>query len=213
MRAVEVFGFHLATLDLRQSSDVHESVVAELLREARRGARLHANWPRPRSCERCLPNAANSRALLDAPSSEYPASVESELGVFESRARTAGATPAARRCATTSSRTPKKCRDLLEVLLLQKESRAAAPARSAVRASAALISIVPLFETIADLRSAARDHARVLRLPGIAALVRAAAARQDIMLGYSDSNKDGGFFTSNWELYRAEIALVGAVRR
>ena len=72
---------------------------------------------------------------------------------------------------------------------------------------------MPLFETIGDLRSAAPIMRAFYALPGVAAMVRSArGAEQDVMLGYSDSNKDGGFFTSNWELYRAEIALVDAVR-
>ena len=68
--------------------------------------------------------------------------------------------------------------------------------------------VVPLFETIGDLRNAAPIMREFYALPGIAALVKHSGAEQDIMLGYSDSNKDGGFFTSNWELYRAETALV-----
>jgi hypothetical protein len=68
--------------------------------------------------------------------------------------------------------------------------------------------VVPLFETIEDLRNAAPIMREFYALPGIARWCSAAAAEQDIMLGYSDSNKDGGIFTSNWELYRAEIALV-----
>ena len=103
--------------------------------------------------------------------------------------------------------------DLLEVLLLQKEVRPAARhARRPKRAPADLI-VVPLFETIDDLRNAAPIMREFYALPGIAALIQRSGAEQDIMLGYSDSNKDGGIFTSNWELYRAEIALVAAVRR
>jgi phosphoenolpyruvate carboxylase len=68
--------------------------------------------------------------------------------------------------------------------------------------------VVPLFETIEDLRNAAPIMREFYALPGIAQLVKRSGAEQDIMLGYSDSNKDGGIFTSNWELYRAEIALV-----
>jgi phosphoenolpyruvate carboxylase len=68
--------------------------------------------------------------------------------------------------------------------------------------------VVPLFETIEDLRNAAPIMREFYALPGIAKLVQRSGAEQDIMLGYSDSNKDGGIFTSNWELYRAEIALV-----
>jgi len=96
--------------------------------------------------------------------------------------------------------------DLLEVLLLQKE---AGLLRGALDgdASHALI-VVPLFETIGDLRNAATIMRAFFAVPGIAAMAQRAGGEQDIMLGYSDSNKDGGFFTSNWELYRAGTALV-----
>ena len=67
--------------------------------------------------------------------------------------------------------------------------------------------VVPLFETIEDLRNAAPIMRRLYRLPAWP-WCNGRGAEQDIMLGYSDSNKDGGIFTSNWELYRAEIALV-----
>lgn len=70
------------------------------------------------------------------------------------------------------------------------------------------VIVVPLFETIGDLRSASPIMRRYFQLPGVAAMVQRSGGEQDIMLGYSDSNKDGGIFTSNWELYRAEISLV-----
>jgi phosphoenolpyruvate carboxylase len=96
--------------------------------------------------------------------------------------------------------------DLLEVLLLQKE---VGLVRGTIdgKAHSDLI-VVPLFETIEDLRNAAPIMRTFYALPGIAELVKRSGAEQDIMLGYSDSNKDGGIFTSNWELYQAEIALV-----
>ncbi|MCY7307309.1 MAG: phosphoenolpyruvate carboxylase, partial [Rhodoferax sp.] len=71
-----------------------------------------------------------------------------------------------------------------------------------------LLIVVPLFETIEDLRNAAAIMRDFYAVPGIRALVQRGGSEQDIMLGYSDSNKDGGIFTSNWELYLAEIALV-----
>ena len=70
------------------------------------------------------------------------------------------------------------------------------------------LNIIPLFETIEDLRQAAPIMRDYYALPGIRAMIQRSGGEQDIMLGYSDSNKDGGIFTSNWELYRAEIALV-----
>ena len=68
--------------------------------------------------------------------------------------------------------------------------------------------VVPLFETIEDLRNAAPIMREFYALTGMVQQVQRSGGEQDIMLGYSDSNKDGGIFTSNWELYRAEIALV-----
>ncbi len=96
--------------------------------------------------------------------------------------------------------------DLLEVLVLQKECGLMHGTLDE-QATADLI-VVPLFETIADLRRAAPIMSEWYALPGIAALVQRSGGEQDIMLGYSDSNKDGGSFTSNWELYRSEVALA-----
>ncbi|HBH39659.1 MAG TPA: phosphoenolpyruvate carboxylase, partial [Curvibacter sp.] len=97
--------------------------------------------------------------------------------------------------------------DLLEVLFLQKEVGLLRGTLDAPSCTADLI-VVPLFETIEDLRNAAPIMREYYALPGIAGMIRRSGGEQDIMLGYSDSNKDGGIFTSNWELYRAEIALV-----
>ena len=96
--------------------------------------------------------------------------------------------------------------DLLEVLLLQKE---VGLMRGTLDGEAHNdLIVVPLFETIEDLRNAAPIMRDFYALPGVAGLIQRSGGEQDIMLGYSDSNKDGGIFTSNWELYRAEIALV-----
>ena len=96
--------------------------------------------------------------------------------------------------------------DLLEVLLLQKEVGLLRGTLD--EAPVVDLIVVPLFETIEDLRNAAPIMRAFYALPGVAALVERSGGEQDIMLGYSDSNKDGGIFTSNWELYRAELALV-----
>jgi phosphoenolpyruvate carboxylase len=96
--------------------------------------------------------------------------------------------------------------DLLEVLLLQKE---VGLLRGTLDDGAVADLIVsPLFETIGDLRNAAPIMRAYYALPGVQAMIVRSGAEQDVMLGYSDSNKDGGFFTSNWELYRAEVALL-----
>ncbi len=203
MRAVQVFGFHLATVDLRQSSDVHEAVVTELLRVAE----VQADYASLGETQRCelLLRLLNDARPLRVPSAGYSDLLRSELKVFETACEwLARLGPDALRHYIISH--TEQVSDLLEVLLLQKECGLL---RGTLKAHghAALI-VVPLFETIDDLRNAARIMGEYCRLPGIGALLMRSGGTQEIMLGYSDSNKDGGFFTSNWELYRAEIELV-----
>ncbi|MBK6006948.1 phosphoenolpyruvate carboxylase [Ramlibacter ginsenosidimutans] len=203
IRAVEVFGFHLATLDLRQSSDQHEEVVAELLATARveRDYRGLDEAARREVLLRLLCDARPLRVL----GGEYSEHARKELAIFETAvAMRARFGPQAIRHYIISH--TEAVSDLLEVLLLQKEvGLLHGTLDGAARAD---LIVVPLFETIADLRHAAPIMREFYALPGIAKLVQRSGAEQDIMLGYSDSNKDGGIFTSNWELYRAETALA-----
>ena len=99
------------------------------------------------------------------------------------------------------------------MLLLLKETGLLRGTLNDAAGAVSDLIVVPLFETIGDLRNAAPIMRAFYALPGIAALMQRSGAEQDIMLGYSDSNKDGGTFTSNWELYRAETRAGGAVRR
>ena len=203
IRAVEVFGFHLATVDLRQSSDKHEEVVAELLATAR----VHTGYPQlDEAAKRALlMQLLNDARPLRVPGADYSAHTRSELAIFESakRMRERYGGEAIRHYIISHTETVS---DLLEVLLLQKEVGLMHHTLDS-KATNDLI-VVPLFETIEDLRNAAPIMREFYALPGVANLVQSSGAEQDIMLGYSDSNKDGGIFTSNWELYRAEIALV-----
>ena len=203
IRAVDVFGFHLATVDLRQSSDKHEEVIAELLTVARiEPAYASLAEGAKRTLLLSLLNDARPLRVVGA---GYSAHTQGELAIFEA-ARTARARfgkEAIRHYIISHTETVS---DLLEVLLLQKEIGLMQGILEG-RATNDLI-VVPLFETIEDLRNAAPIMREFYALPGIAQLVQRSGAEQDIMLGYSDSNKDGGIFTSNWELYRAEIALV-----
>ena len=203
MRAVEVFGFHLATVDLRQSSDQHERVVAELLATARLEADYTA-LDEPRRCALLLAQLRDARPLR-VPGAPYSEHTLGELAIFEAarELRQRYGARAIRHCIISHTETVS---DLLEVLLLQKEVGLMHGTLDA-GARAGLI-VVPLFETIEDLRNAAAIMRAFYAIDGVRALVAAGGAEQDIMLGYSDSNKDGGIFTSNWELYRAEIALV-----
>ncbi|WP_119155657.1 phosphoenolpyruvate carboxylase [Caldimonas tepidiphila] len=204
MRAVQVFGFHLATVDLRQSSDRHEEVVHELLSVARLEPD-YSGLAEPAKVA-LLMKLLNDARPLRVRGARYSEHTQSELGIFEcaGEMRAAFGPQAIRHYIISHTETVS---DLLEVLVLQKE---AGLLRGTLddEAQADLI-VVPLFETIGDLRNAAPIMREFYALPGVLDLVRRGGAEQDVMLGYSDSNKDGGFFTSNWELYRAEVALVG----
>ncbi len=203
IRAVEVFGFHLATVDLRQSSDKHEEVVAELLTTAR----VEKNYSQldEHAKQALLLGLLNDARPLRVPGAVYSDHASSELAIFETAKRMLSTfgKQAIRHYIISHTETVS---DLMEVLLLQKE---VGLLRGTLDSEAINdLIVVPLFETIEDLRNAAPIMRDFYALPGVASLVQRSGSEQDIMLGYSDSNKDGGIFTSNWELYRAEIALV-----
>ncbi|KWE95676.1 phosphoenolpyruvate carboxylase [Burkholderia ubonensis] len=210
-RAAEVFGFHLASIDLRQSSDIHEAVVAELF--ARAGVEADYAALAEEDKLRVLLAALADPRPLRSPYFEYSALAQSELGVFEkARAVRAQFGPRAVRNYIISH--TETVSDLVEVLLLQKETGLLDGAFGATGEGTKHggakngLMVIPLFETIPDLRDASRIMREYFALPGVDALVAHQGGEQEVMLGYSDSNKDGGFLTSNWELYRAELALV-----
>ena len=203
IRAVEVFGFHMATTDLRQNSSMHEHVVAELLR----GANIESGYEHLEEnskIELLLILLADARSLRSRHVS-YSAQAEGELAIFEAafdiNQRFGSDTIRHAIISHTES-----VSDLLEVLLIQKET--GLMSGTLTRDGFVGLIVVPLFETIEDLRFAAPIMRAFYELPGISDLVQRSGGEQDIMLGYSDSNKDGGFFTSNWELYKASTALA-----
>jgi len=204
-RAVSVFGFHLAPIDLRQNADVHERVVAELLEVAHPGTD-YLNLDETGRIGLLLDELATARPL-NSPHYAYTAETASELAIF------AMAREAHRRYGPASV---PNCiiskadgvSDLLEVALLLKEAGLLDP-----RAGTLAVNVIPLFETIADLQASGPVMDRLLSLPAWQRLLDSRGRTQEVMLGYSDSNKDGGFLTSGWELYKAEIALVDVFRR
>jgi phosphoenolpyruvate carboxylase len=203
IRAVDVFGFHLATVDLRQSSDKHEDVVAELLAVARvEPAYSKLDEESKRQILLQLLRDARPLRVLDH---AYSSLVQDELAIF-SCARDLLARFGRQSLRHYIISHTETVSDLLEVLLLQKETGLMQGTLD--REPRIDLIVVPLFETIEDLRNAAGIMRDFYALPAIHGLVRRSGAEQDIMLGYSDSNKDGGIFTSNWELYLAEVALV-----
>ena len=207
-RAADIFGFHLATLDLRQTSDVHQRVLTELFARAQVEPD-YAALPEERKIELLLGELARPR-LLVSPYIDYSEETISELGVLQA-ARAIRARYGARAIRNYIISHTETVSDLLEVLLLQREAGLLRNGDSA--ATRPELMVVPLFETIPDLRCAADIMAAWMALPQVNAMIANSGRLQEVMLGYSDSNKDGGFLTSTWELYKAEIRLVDVFER
>ena len=200
---VKTFGFHLAALDVRQHSGVHEETVAALLRaagveadyaglsEADKLAVLEAELTNPR------PLVADHDAL--------PAPAPEMMEVFEViRALRAVDPDAVGSYIVSMTHTVS---DLLEPMLLAKEAGLGAVADGAFQCP---IDMVPLFETIDDLDAADERMETLFTHPVYAAHLEGRDGFQEIMLGYSDSNKDGGYWMANWALHKA-IHRLGVV--
>ncbi|WP_343731534.1 phosphoenolpyruvate carboxylase [Duganella sp.] len=199
-RAADIFGFHLASLDMRQSSDIHERVLAELF--AKSGVQAdYAALDEDAKVKLLLSELAQPR-LLNSPYVSYSAETVSELGVLRA-AREIRARYGARAIRNYIISHTETVSDLLEVLLLQKELGLLRIAEKELD-----LMVIPLFETIPDLQRAAGIMEAVMAIPLVQQLIARQGQIQEVMLGYSDSNKDGGFLTSNWELYKAETNLV-----
>jgi phosphoenolpyruvate carboxylase len=205
IRAVETFGFHLATLDLRQNADVHARVVAELLNVAG----VLPDYLALGEPERValLRRELASARLLASPFARYSPETVSELSIVRAAA------DAHRRYGPECIRfyVISKCEsvsDLLEVNVLLKE----AGLYQGQGGASASIMAVPLFETIGDLERSAKVMQAWLEIPETAAI----AARfgfQEVMVGYSDSNKDGGYLTSVWSLHQATRTLASVFEK
>lgn len=203
-KAADCFGFHLAALDLRQNSDVHERTVGELLEAVAPGTDYGALDEEARIAL-LTAELSNARPLASAFLS-YGEETEGELDILRAAAQAHRALGEAVIPNCIISKT-EGVSDMLEAALLLKEV-------GLVRADGtSTINVVPLFETIEDLRACAEVMERLFSIPAYMALVRSRGSLQEVMLGYSDSNKDGGFVTSGWELYKAETALIEVFRR
>jgi len=211
-RQVNIFGFHLAPIDLRQSSEEHEAVVAELL--ARAG--VCADYCALSESERValLERELDSPRPLRSPHLEYSALAVKELAILDAAARAqrllgAQALPhyVISHCDSVS--------DLLEVGVLLREAGVLRPGAADLLA----MDIVPLFESIADLERCADVLDAALALPLYRRWLESRRSSealgppiQEVMLGYSDSNKDGGYLASNWALYKASTRLTQVCR-
>ena len=209
--AVHVFGFHLSGLDMRQNSEVHEEVVAELLA----WAGVHPDYrslPEPDRVEVLAAEVSTRRPLIGE-GAQLSELARKELDIVAAGARAVNVFgPAAvpnyiiSMCQSVS--------DMLEAAVLLKEvgllSVIEGVSGSDIHAP---VGIVPLFETIDDLQRGSSILEQALDLPVYRAIVSARGDSQEVMLGYSDSNKDGGYLAANWALYRAELDLVESARK
>jgi phosphoenolpyruvate carboxylase len=200
-RAVEVFGFHLAPLDMRQHSNVHEQVVSELFKYA-----LHRD-------DYCVLSEAermqwllaeiSSVRPLQSPFLDYSAIVQSEMSILQTAAEIHRRFGQAALPNYIISKTD-GISDMLEVALMLKEVGLLLPGDT----PRLHVNIIPLFETIADLRKCGEVMDELFSIPYYRKLLDSRGNVQEVMLGYSDSNKDGGFLAANWELYKAETELT-----
>jgi len=205
-RAAQVFGFHLAPLDMRQHSGVHERVVSELfLLGARR-----EGYDQLREPERLrwLTAEIGVPRLLRSPFVSYGEETLEELRIVDATAdlhRRYGDQAVPNYVVSGAS----SASDVLEAALLLKEAGLMHPGSPPRLA----LNIVPLFETIADLRRSSAVMETLFSISEYRRMLTSRGGVQEIMLGYSDSNKDGGYLTSNWELYRAETRLLDVFDR
>ena len=204
--SVEVFGFHLCGLDMRQNSDIHQQVVAELLA----WAGVHSDYASLTEADRVALLAAelSTRRPLIGGQAQLSDLARSELEIIGAAAEAVGilgveAVPTyiISMCRSVS--------DLLEAGVLLKECGLLDVTGERPHVP---VAIVPLFETIDDLRRGAGILRAALELPLYRAIIDARDGIQEVMLGYSDSNKDGGYLAANWAIYRAELDLVEFAR-
>ncbi|HET6316773.1 MAG TPA: phosphoenolpyruvate carboxylase, partial [Chloroflexota bacterium] len=198
-RRVETFGFALAELEIRQHARRHAEAAAELLALGGvPGYLAMSEAERQQALERCL----ETEDPFAFPTEALSAQTREVLDTFHAVAdvqRLSGP-HASETCVVSMSRAPS---DALTVLLLAREA-------GLVDRQMCRIDVVPLFETIAELRECGRVLSQMLASPPYRAAVRARGDRQQVMVGYSDSNKDGGYLAATWGTYRAQQDLAEA---
>lgn len=201
-REVETFRFSTVRLDLRENT----TRTTQALQALRRASGLHGEPPARASGawkEWLLEELARPRSATGARAALEGADAET-LGLFAlvREARRSADRDAIGSFVLSMS---KSAADVLGVYLLAKEAGLFADLEAIETCT---LPIVPLFESIEDLRAAPAIMRELLAVPMVRRSVRAQGGVQEVMIGYSDSNKDGGFLASNWELYKAQVRLT-----
>ena len=199
LQAVEVFGFYLASIDMRQDSSVHEACVAELLASA--GIVEHySELSEDEKCHVLLNELLYDPRILSATHAKKSALLQKELEIFQTARELKDKLGDAVIKQTIISHAT-SVSDLLELAVMHKEV-------GLIDKEFARVQIVPLFETIEDLDNSYDTMKKYLSLPIAQKWIASNNNYQEIMLGYSDSNKDGGYLSSCWTLYKAQQQLT-----
>mgnify|MGYP000060995807 FL=1 len=199
LQAVEVFGFYLASIDMRQDSSVHEACVAELLASA--GIVEHySELSEDEKCHVLLNELLYDPRILSATHAKKSALLQKELEIFQTARELKDKLGDAVIKQTIISHAT-SVSDLLELAVMHKEV-------GLIDKEFARVQIVPLFETIEDLDNSYDTMKKYLSLPIAQKWIVSNNNYQEIMLGYSDSNKDGGYLSSCWTLYKAQQQLT-----
>jgi phosphoenolpyruvate carboxylase len=209
MRQVATFGLHLAQLDLRQHSERHAAALAEITR----GLGLEPGYAEMSEEERAdwLTRELSTPRPMVAFDASYSAETVETLNVFRVMRRALDEiSPRALRTYVVSM--THDVSDLLAVLVLAKEAGLVRFESDPSDSHAVRIAVAPLFETIDDLRRAPDVMRRLFENPAYRRVLDAQGRLQEVMIGYSDSSKDGGILTSSWELYKAQEALWQVAR-
>ena len=197
-RSVEVHGFHLAPLDMRQHSAVIEQTVSELLLHGS-GKTDYKNLAEAGRRQVLLAALQSGRPLL-ADLGQYGELAQGELRIMQAAAdihRRFGRAALPNHIISKTDAVS----DMLELALMLQQV-------GLLQGDELHVNIIPLFETIEDLRGCGVIMDELFSLPYYRRLLASRDNTQEVMLGYSDSNKDGGYLTANWELYKAELELV-----
>ena len=199
MQAVEIFGFYLASIDMRQDSSVHEACVAELLASASINDH-YSDLSEDEKCALLLKELEEDPRILSATHAEKSELLEKELSIFKA-ARKLKDKLGENVIRQTIISHATSVSDMLELAIMLKEV-------GLVDAQKARVQIVPLFETIEDLDHSEETMRKYFSLPLAKKWIASKDNYQEIMLGYSDSNKDGGYLSSCWTLYKAQQQLT-----